>query len=163
MRNYLKDMSFEEAKEIIRSTKNETISRIKCECGGYDGLINYVIKLLEEETKSYLSDIDENAAIRINLILPFYILNDDSDEFQNYAQAWILLFTNYLNFMEINDGLLKNSVDTVSKLLVGGMNFSKLIYMSDVLINKYEQIQKLSPDSFKISRDYIDIILGNDK
>ena len=58
---------------------------------------------------------------------------------------------------------LEESISVVAKLLRTELNFSRLIYVSELLINKYESIQQKTFDSegYKMSKIYIDKILKN--
>lgn len=168
MINNIRDYSFEECKEIISESikhREEYLQRFDEICDKFDCLINHIIKQLENGDVNFtLSEIDMINAIRINQALPFFMLEDKYDDIHKFANAWILILQNLIAMTGDNNKQLEESVSVVAKLLRCDLNFSRLIYLSEMLLNKYEYIQSQVTDmeSYKLSKLYIDKILKQD-
>lgn len=161
----MKHYSFEECKEIIEDSienKREYLTRISEVCDKFDCLIRHIINMLEQGDNNFiLSDIDMINTIRINQILPFFMLEDKHEDVLQFANAWILILQNLIAMTGEKNKGLEESTLVVAKLLHCDLNFSRLIYLSEMLLNKYEYIQMQANDmeSYKLSKLYIDKIL----
>lgn len=164
----MKDYSFEECKEIIEDSienKREYLTRINEVCDKFDCLIRHIINMLEQGDNNFiLSDIDMINTIRINQILPFFMLEDKHEDVHQFATAWVLILQNLIYMTGDNNKQLEDSVNVVGKLLRCELNFSRLIYLSEMLLDRYEYIQTQTNDmeSYKLSKLYIDKILKQD-
>lgn len=162
------ELKFEDCKKIICyfiKEKGCALEKIYNICPKANFLIEEIIDRLEKgKTESKLSDIDMINAIRINQILPFLLLEDKYKDLDKFIEAWLLVQQNYINMTGENNLKLLPSVQTISKLLHLNVNFNKLIYMSEYLLNKYEYIENKASDmeSYNISKLYIDKILKQD-
>lgn len=168
MINNMENLTFEECKQFIFSAiKNnyEYLERLYNTCGKFDKLIEKIIEQLEKGNTDFkLSDIDMMNTIRINQMLPFFILEDKYENMHKFANAWILILQNFIAMTGDKNKQLEESVSVIAKLLRCEFNFSRLIYLSEMLLNKYEYIQSQVNDmeSYKLSKLYIDKILKQD-
>lgn len=162
----IKDYSFEECKQIIKDSienKREYLNRIDEVCDKFDCLIYHIINMLEANEKNFkLSEIDMINTIRINQVLPYFMLEDKYEDIHKFASAWILILQNLIYMTGENNKEIEESVSVVAKLLQTDLNFSRLIYLSEMLLNKYEYIQTQTNDmeSYKLSKLYMDKILN---
>lgn len=161
----IKEYSFEEAKDIVLNAINEDkvfLKQLYKVCDKFDSLIkNIIIQLEEENSECQLSEIDTINAIRINQVLPFYIIEEEHENMREFCQAYILILQNFINFTGENNKIIEPSVQVIGKLLQTEQSFSRLIYLSELLLNKYESVaQDVNRlESYKISKLYIDKIL----
>lgn len=169
MLNNLKQYTFAETIEVLNEVlleKPSFLRRIEEICDKYEELIEHLIDSLKNNLEDHvLSEIDMINAIRINQILPYFILEDDYEGMHRFANAWILIQQNFIAMTGDKNKRLEESVSIVAKLLRCEFNFSRLIYLSEMLLNKYEYIQKQADDmeSYKLSKLYIDKIIGNNE
>lgn len=169
MIKYLNDFSFEECQKIVEnSIKNgeDYLNRIYEICDKFDNLFHYIVKQIEDNNSDYImSKIDVINTIRINQILPFFILEDKYEDMQIFANAWILILNNLIKMTGDKNKILESSTYAVSKLLKIEENFSRLIYMSELLLNCYEhnKEKELNREDYQLSKMYIDKIIGNNE
>lgn len=164
----IKEYSFEQAKTIILNAINEDkafLKQIYKVCNKFDSLLNNIIIQLEEENFDYqLSEIDTINVIRINQVLPFYIIEEEYEEMREFCQAYILILQNFVNITGEKNKIIEPSVQVIGKLLQIEQSFTRLIYLSELLLNKYESVaQDVNRlESYRISKLYIDKILKQD-
>lgn len=165
----IKEFNFDEAKNcILDALSNDAkyLHNIYKTCNKFDNLIKIIIKQLENKNINYkLSEIDTINIIRINQILPFYIIEEEYENFREFCNAYILILQNFVNMTGENNKVIEPSIQIIGKLLQIEQSFSRLIYLAELLLNKYEciaqDVNRL--ESYKISKLYIDKILNQDE
>ena len=162
MKDFLTDMSFEDAKQILESSKDcDYMRSVYNVCPNYYGLIEYLLDMLENEQAVELGPIDTKNALRVNYYLPYALMENETTEFSLWGQAYVLLFINYFNLLNNdNQSELKHSIDIVKRLLLLGNCLSRLLCISNMYLEKHERINTLCPDSFKISKMYVDSLMN---
>lgn len=90
---------------------------------------------------------------------------DKYKDMQVFANAWVLILNNLIKMTGDKNKILESSTYTVSKLLKIEENFSRLIYMSELLLNCYDYNKKkeIEREDYQLSKMYIDKMIGNDE
>lgn len=119
--------------------------------------------ILDEVTIPILS---YNKGENNNSIKIFAELKEDKyKDMQVFANAWVLILNNLIKMTGDKNKILESSTYTVSKLLKIEENFSRLIYMSELLLNCYDYNKKkeIEREDYQLSKMYIDKMIGNDE
>lgn len=96
----------------------------------------------------------------VAISIPYYLLAEKYPEAKGYAEAFVLLCSNYFAMYE-PDSPVRGTFDTVSKLLTLEGNFTKLIVASQALIVKVEKLLDVSDQSdYGLSRQFISTMLN---
>ena len=96
----------------------------------------------------------------VAISIPYYLLAEKYPETKGYAEAFVLLCSNYFAMYE-PDSPVRGTFDTVSKLLTLEGNFTKLIVASQALIVKVEKLLDVSDQSdYGLSRQFISTMLN---
>lgn len=90
---------------------------------------------------------------------------DKYKDMQVFTNAWVLILNNLIKMTGDKNKILESSTYTVSKLLKIEENFSRLIYMSELLLNCYDYNKKkeIEREDYQLSKMYIDKMIGNDE
>ena len=90
---------------------------------------------------------------------------DKYKDMQVFANAWVLILNNLIKMTGDKNKILESSTYTVSKLLKIEENFSRLIYMSELLLNcyNYNKKKEIEREDYQLSKMYIDKMIGNDE
>lgn len=119
--------------------------------------------ILDEVTIPILSynKGENNNSIKICVELK----EDKYKDMQVFANAWVLILNNLIKMTGDKNKILESSTYTVSKLLKIEENFSRLIYMSELLLNCYDYNKKkeIEREDYQLSKMYIDKMIGNDE
>lgn len=90
---------------------------------------------------------------------------DKYKDMQVFANAQVLILNNLIKMTGDKNKILESFTYTVSKLLKIEENFSRLIYMSELLLNCYDYNKKkeIERGDYQLSKMYIDKMIGNDE
>ncbi len=123
--------------------------------------LEYTIKndvLIDADKRLKQGDIARLAGVAISI--PYYLLAEKYAEVKEYAEAFVLLCSNYFAMYE-PESLVRGTFDTVSKLLTLEGNFTKLIVASQALVVKMEKLLDVSDQSdYGLSRQFISTMLN---
>lgn len=162
-------MTFEEAKLVLIDNRDgELHKELRERYTNINVLEDMILEALEYTIKNdALIDMDKRlkqgdiarlAGVAISV--PYYLLAEKYVEAKEYAEAFVLLCSNYFAMYEPKSPV-RGTFDTVSKLLTLEGNFTKLIVASQALVVKMEKLLDVSDKSdYGLSRQFISTMLN---
>lgn len=162
-------MTFEEAKLVLVDNRDgELHKELREKYTNINVLEDMILEALEYTIKNdALIDADKRLKqgdiarlAGVAIAIPYYMLAEKYAETKEYAEAFVLLCSNYFAMYE-PESPVRGTFDTVSKLLTLEGNFTKLIVASQALVVKMEKLLDVSDKSdYGLSRQFISTMLN---
>lgn len=169
-------ISFEETQEIFNNffkenteLKNKLIQKIP----NLEILINIMLNNLKYAFENPENPIEEKTLLQgdvkrltyLNYILPILYLQDIYPELDNFIKGYILIIVNYKKLYSeiLNEEEFNESIDCVIKLVRIESNFERLIFTSNLILERYENLINNNPEALRISRLYLQNLLTDKK
>ena len=169
-------ISFEEVQNIFDNffkENSELKNKLFQKIPNLETLINIMLGNLKYAFENPEDPIEEKTLLQgdvkrltyLNYILPILYLQDSYPELDDFIKAYILTITNYKKlYAEILDEEEFNeSIDSVIKLVKIEANFERLIFTTNLILERYENLITNNPEALRISRLYLQNLLNDKK
>lgn len=165
MQKIVTELSIEETFDLIQEIlDNPDVLLMKCNRG--NGVMGHMLEKMRSVVVAALNNEEFNDApgeyevenfVQELMLLPYLIVQDDTDKIWTYAAAIVILASNYLQLYP--NEKLQRGISTIYTLLDGGHHFQMLIIAADMLLNRCEQWSNSQIDLYGISDSFTQRLL----